>query len=235
MHLLGVATLLIAAKYEEIYPPELRDFLAVSENKFTKKNVLDMEKDILLTLNFRLTAPSSYRFLQRYRRISPAINDDEVFFYAQYLQEISLLDATLLKFKPSQIAAASVILSAKQLKKINCWNNDMVKYTGYKEEDLTETVEEVKCFALEINPKFIQTLRYKFGKNTMSIGWSEATEDKKKTGAGKGTSDIITVGFERNLGKGVTLAASVFNAEDKEPGTKSTGGFGAVGGLKLKF
>ena len=40
----------------------------------------------------------------------------------------------------------------------------MVKYTGYKEEDLTETVEEVKCFALEINPKFISTLKYKFSK-----------------------------------------------------------------------
>jgi G2/mitotic-specific cyclin-B, other len=61
--LLGVATLLIAAKYEEIYPPEIRDFISVSENKFTKQMVLDMEKEILLTLDFRVTAPSSYRFL----------------------------------------------------------------------------------------------------------------------------------------------------------------------------
>ena len=75
--------------------------------------VLDMEKEILLTLGFRVTAPSSYRFLQRYRRLSVALNDDEVFFYAQYLQEIALLDATLLKFKPSQLAAAAMILSAK--------------------------------------------------------------------------------------------------------------------------
>jgi hypothetical protein len=36
LHLLGVTTLLIATKYEEIYPPELRDFLHVSENKFSK-------------------------------------------------------------------------------------------------------------------------------------------------------------------------------------------------------
>jgi hypothetical protein len=61
--LIGVSTLLIAAKYEEIYPPEIRDFLSVSENKFTKQNVLDMERDILLTLSFKVTAPSSYRFL----------------------------------------------------------------------------------------------------------------------------------------------------------------------------
>lgn len=88
LHLLGVATLFVAAKYEEIYPPELRDFLAVSENKFTKQMVLQMEKDILMTLNFQLTAPSAYRFLQRFRRMSVALNDDELFFFAQYLQEI---------------------------------------------------------------------------------------------------------------------------------------------------
>jgi hypothetical protein len=37
---LGVAALLIATKYEEIYPPELKDLLSVSENKFTKEEVL---------------------------------------------------------------------------------------------------------------------------------------------------------------------------------------------------
>jgi hypothetical protein len=101
LHLLGVATLLIASKYEEIYPPELRDFIAVSENKFSKNMVLEMEREVLMTLEFRITAPSSYRFLQRYRRLSVSLNDEEVFFYAQYLNEIALLDASLLRFKPS--------------------------------------------------------------------------------------------------------------------------------------
>lgn len=88
LHLLGVSTLLIASKYEEIYPPTLTDFLAVSENKFTKQMVLKMEKDILTALGFNVTAPSAYRFLQRYRSLNPTCNDDEVFFFAQYLQEI---------------------------------------------------------------------------------------------------------------------------------------------------
>lgn len=52
LQLLGVTTLWIAAKYEEIYPPELHDFLLVSENKFTRKEVIEMEKDMLTTLNF---------------------------------------------------------------------------------------------------------------------------------------------------------------------------------------
>ena len=48
--MLGVASILFAAKYEEIYPPELKDLLAISENKFTKEEVLQMEFTILTTL-----------------------------------------------------------------------------------------------------------------------------------------------------------------------------------------
>jgi len=52
LHLLGVTALLIATKYEEIYPPELKDLLSVSENKFTKAEVLTMETTVLTTLDF---------------------------------------------------------------------------------------------------------------------------------------------------------------------------------------
>jgi len=51
-----------------------------------------------------------------------------------------------------------LILSSKQLKKINCWNKEMEKFSGYKESDLNECIEEIKTFAIEINPKFISTL-----------------------------------------------------------------------------
>lgn len=164
LHLLGVTTLLIATKYEEIYPPELRDFLHVSENKFSKSQVIAMEKQILQTLNFQITSPSPFCFLQRFRRVTPLVNDDEVFFYAQYILEICLLEAAFLKFKPSMIAAACLILSCKQLKKIDAWNKDMEKFTTYSESDLKEVIKEVKLFVNEINPKFISILKYKFSK-----------------------------------------------------------------------
>jgi cyclin B len=96
-----VTTLWVASKYEEIYPPELNDFLLVSENKFARSEIIEMEKDILHTLNFMITVPSSFRFLQRYRRLSGLLNNEEVFYYAWYILEICLLDASLLRFKPS--------------------------------------------------------------------------------------------------------------------------------------
>jgi hypothetical protein len=74
--LLGVAALLIATKYEEIYPPELKDLLSVSENKFTKEEVLKLEFDILTTLDFNFFVPSLLRFLQRYRKLSNTASDE---------------------------------------------------------------------------------------------------------------------------------------------------------------
>jgi len=127
-----------------------------------------MEKDMLLTLQFDITTPSAYRFLQRFRKLSTHAQDNQVFFFAQYLQEIALLDASLLSYNPSEVAAASLILSAKCLKRVNLWNKEMEKITGYSEAKLMPIVEEVKSFVLEVNPKFLTTLKYKFSKQEYS-------------------------------------------------------------------
>jgi len=164
LHLLGVTALLISTKYEEIYPPELKDLLSISENKFTKAEVLTMETEILTALDFNFTLPSSLRFLERFRKLSNTASDDQIFYFAQYISEISLLDASLLKYKQSEIAAASLILSAKAIKRVNAWNKEMERNTGYKEEQLKEAIEDVKSFAYEVNPKFLSTLKYKFSK-----------------------------------------------------------------------
>lgn len=80
------------------------------------------------------------------------------------MNEISLLDSSLLKYKQSELAAASLILSAKAIKRINAWNKEMEKTTGLKEEDLKTVIDDVKSFVYEVNPKFLQTLKYKFSK-----------------------------------------------------------------------
>ena len=91
-----MTSLLISTKYEEIYPPELKDLLSVSENKFSRAEVLKMEREMLITLQFDVTTPSAYRFLERFRKLAITLNDDKVFYLAQYIQEIALLDASLL-------------------------------------------------------------------------------------------------------------------------------------------
>lgn len=55
LQLVGVAALFIASKYEEIYAPDLKDFVYVCDRAYTKEEILDMESKILLTVQFDLT------------------------------------------------------------------------------------------------------------------------------------------------------------------------------------
>lgn len=96
LHLIGVTALLIATKYEEIYPPRLKELIQVSENKFTKEEILKLEQKILQTLQFEFNTPSAYRFLERFSQLSSVVgNDGQIFFFAQYILEISLMDFSL--------------------------------------------------------------------------------------------------------------------------------------------
>jgi hypothetical protein len=65
LQLVGVVAMLLAAKYEEMYPPEIREFLHVSADAFTRDEVLRMERQMLAVLNFNLTVPTIYPFLLR--------------------------------------------------------------------------------------------------------------------------------------------------------------------------
>lgn len=66
LQLVGVSALLIACKYEEIYPPSLKEFVAICDRAYTSNEILDMEAHILLSLDFEMTHTSSLRFLERY-------------------------------------------------------------------------------------------------------------------------------------------------------------------------
>lgn len=43
LQLVGVTAMLIASKYEEIYAPEVRDFVYITDNAYTKEEILQME------------------------------------------------------------------------------------------------------------------------------------------------------------------------------------------------
>lgn len=76
-----------------------------------------------------------------------------------------MLDTSFLKYRASEIAASSLILAAKALKKpSHIWNKEMEKSTGIPNEHLQPIVEDVRDFILEVNTKFLNTLKYKFSK-----------------------------------------------------------------------
>lgn len=56
-------------KYEEIYPPEIGEFVYITDDTYSKPQVLRMEKLLLKVLSFDLNSPTSYAFISLYATI----------------------------------------------------------------------------------------------------------------------------------------------------------------------
>ena len=125
LQLLGVTSLFIACKYEEIYSPTSKDLIFMTDNAYKKEEMIQMESDILNIIHFDLTYPTSFRFLEIYKHY---LDLDEINFYrCSYLNEISLINYNLCSFNPSLIACVSLYLNLK---------SNILYFKGYNEEQL---------------------------------------------------------------------------------------------------
>lgn len=146
LQLLGVAALLVASKYEEIYPPEIRDLVYITDRAYNKHEILEMETQILTTLKYNVTVPTVHSFLCRYLKAAHA--DRTMVQLSCYLAERSLQEFKMVRFLPSVIAAASVLVARKSLNR-HPWSPTLVKYTGYDEIDLAECIHTMKDYMNE--------------------------------------------------------------------------------------
>lgn len=146
LQLVGTAAMFIAAKYEEIYPPDVSEFVYITDDTYTKTQVLRMEQLILKVLSFDLTVPTSLVFINTYC----VMNDvpDKVKHLAMYLCELALLEADpYLTYMPSKIAAGALALARRALD-LPMWSKMLENNTGYK-------VEEMKDIILDLNKTHI--------------------------------------------------------------------------------
>ena len=66
IHIIGVTSMLLASKMEEIIPFKVSTVVEkMTHGKMTKKSIVDMENEILQTLGFKLLdSPSLYIFVE---------------------------------------------------------------------------------------------------------------------------------------------------------------------------
>lgn len=72
LQLVGGTAMYIASKFEEIFPPEISDFTYITDDTYTKIQIVRMERLILKELDFNLSAPNTHTFLLRYLKASDA-------------------------------------------------------------------------------------------------------------------------------------------------------------------
>ncbi|KAL6499682.1 hypothetical protein OROGR_027592 [Orobanche gracilis] len=162
LQLVGISSMLIACKYEEIWAPEVSDFIAISDNAYVREQVLLMEKAILGKLEWYLTVPTPYIFLVRYIKASVP-KDDEMenmsFFYA----ELGLMNySTIIEYNPSKLSASAVYAARCTLNKSPLWTETLTHYTGYSEDQLVECTKKLVKFHSGVAESKLKAIRRKY-------------------------------------------------------------------------
>ncbi|RKO95470.1 hypothetical protein CAUPRSCDRAFT_9127, partial [Caulochytrium protostelioides] len=123
IQVVGLACLLIAAKFEEIHPISVRVLAQITNGEFTTKQITQAERTILHKLEYMVSIfPNPYNFL---RRCSLAdLLDVNTRNLCKYLMEMALIDERFMTMAPSLIAAAAMHFSRSIYEKPQ-WVSDL--------------------------------------------------------------------------------------------------------------
>jgi hypothetical protein len=142
LQLVGVAAVFIASKYEEIHPPEVRELVHITDNAYTKDELLKMEVAMLTILSFQIMVPTAAHFFGVLQKTNDC---DEVHrMVAQYIIELGLLDIRMLHHSPSHVVSAALLLSNQLLKRKPIWPSIMVRRSRHSESALAGCVAELR-------------------------------------------------------------------------------------------
>jgi len=138
LQLVGITALLVASKLEEYYPVDIKKLLHLTENSYTRVEVIHMERVLLEVLEFQVYLPSPQVFLLRYARAALRSEDPQFLKTCQYLLDSHLTNSSHASLHPSTTAAAAVLascllynLSSSSLTPASCsiWTPTLVHYT----------------------------------------------------------------------------------------------------------
>ncbi|KAJ9168372.1 hypothetical protein P3X46_019907 [Hevea brasiliensis] len=166
LQLLGVTCMLIASKYEEICAPRVEEFCFITDNTYTRREVLKMESHVLNFLYFQISVPTTKTFLRRFIQAAQAslkVPCIELEFLANYLAELTLVEYDFQKFLPSLIAASSVFLARWTLDQSDHpWGPTLEHYTSYSPSELKTTVLALEDLQLNTNGCSLNAIREKY-------------------------------------------------------------------------
>lgn len=162
LQLVGVTSMFLAAKYEEMYPPEIGDFTFVTDHTYTKAQIREMEMTILRALNFTIGRPLPLHFLRRASKIGEVTAEQHSL--AKYLMELVMVDYEMVHYPPSQIAAAASCLSFKVFN-VGEWTPTLQHYTAYTEETLLPVMQHMAKNIVKVNKGLTKhlTVKNKYG------------------------------------------------------------------------
>lgn len=142
LQLVGVVAMFIASKFEEITPPELKDWVYITDSAYTQDDVLRVECSMLQVLSFEIVVPTAAHFFDHFGAVNTC--SPSHLSMAQYILELGLLDMRMLQYSASHVVAAAVMLSNEIWKRSPVWPDSMSQATRHSEQALRHCAEELR-------------------------------------------------------------------------------------------
>jgi len=124
---------------------QVKDFVYISDNAYTEKEIIKMERAILNTLKFNIVFPTAHSFGKRFAKVAKL--DEETEHVAFYLIDKTLQEYAMLKYPPSITAAAGVNLAQRLSDQVNVatpvWSKEVAEYIGFEEQALEACMRDM--------------------------------------------------------------------------------------------
>lgn len=169
LQLVGVTALLIAAKFEDTQPPRISACTDITAGAYNTAEIREMETRLLEVLGFRLECPSAGHLLPYFQVVNrlrlrldfdpsavdtsellkvawfwPSRSEDETREEMQwYLLTLALMEMGMLRYAPSRLAAAALLLGNRLSGCERVWSAAMTQASGYTQEALQPCVEQL--------------------------------------------------------------------------------------------
>uniref|UniRef100_A0A3Q2ZU04 G2/mitotic-specific cyclin-B2 n=1 Tax=Kryptolebias marmoratus TaxID=37003 RepID=A0A3Q2ZU04_KRYMA len=160
LQLVGTAALLIAAKYEEILPPELNEFVYITDFTYSKKQLVRMEDALVRVLAFRMAAPTTNQFLCLFMSVHTVCSNTKNL--ALYIAELSLLEIDpFLQYTPSILAAGAYCLATYTINS-SLWPDSLISFTGYTLAEIMPCLTNLHKLHISAESRPQQAIRDKY-------------------------------------------------------------------------
>lgn len=146
LHLIGIACMFIASKFEDIYSLRLRIvYEKISHRRLSEKSIRKMEQKILKSLKFDIGMPNSADFLGY---LCEVVNPPLAVRRTAELILILLQVYYNTSLKPSQEAAAALIVASNSLRQEKLVEK-ILEASEYSEYDLAFVVDRIHRGVIE--------------------------------------------------------------------------------------
>jgi cyclin B len=165
--LLGISSLFIAAKFEEVKTPRLKRYVTVCGGQYSFDQILGMESEILLALNFNIKTITSCWLLEEYLQFAGLEYENKQL--CLYILDLSLVEYSFCLLRPALLSWGIILYASKARNLRELCESEIAETFHLDSAELKETLHLVSTLFTERRQGKFKTVNQKYSKQIHHI------------------------------------------------------------------